>query len=147
MPEPNKDSFHGRNRDGKMATIFGITFFILLVICFVLGLYFFGIVGVFELLGVQYKSIWSLFIFVFSFFILGIFVELFTKVFYELSTRNINGIATLFFIRISFESASNWLVLFMVDEFMSSIILSLRIEIIIALLIALVEIAIDDTKE
>ena len=147
MPENNNDSFRDMNIKEKMATVTGLAFLIILVVGFVLGLYFFGLAGVFELLGVQYESIWSLIVFVLSFFILGIFVELFSKAIFKLSVRNIRGKIKVFFIRISFEGTSNWLVLFAVDEFMKSITLSLKTEIIIALLLAIIEIVFDDDKE
>ena len=124
-----------------------IALLIILVVGFVLVLYFFGMVGIFELLGVQYNSIWSLVVFVVNIFILGVIVELFTKAIFKLSVQNIAGKIKVFFIRISFESTSNWLVLFTVDEFMSSITLSLKMEVIIALLLAVLETAFDDDKE
>ncbi|MBK5482048.1 MULTISPECIES: YrvL family regulatory protein [unclassified Peribacillus] len=147
MPENKNDSFRDMNLKEKMATVTGLAFLIILVVGFVLGLYFFGLAGVFELLGVQYESIWSLIVFVVSFFILGIIVELFSKAIFKLSVRNITGKIKVFFIRISFEGTSNWLVLFAVDEFMKSITLSLKTEIIIALLLAIIEIVFDDDKE
>ncbi|MEC0347185.1 MULTISPECIES: YrvL family regulatory protein [Peribacillus] len=147
MPENNNDSFRDMNIKEKMATVTGLALLIILVVGFVLGLYFFGLAGVFELLGVQYESIWSLIVFVVSFFILGIIVELFSKAIFKLSVQNITGKIKVFFIRISFEGTSNWLVLFAVDEFMKSITLSLKTEIIIALLLAIIEIVFDDDKE
>ncbi|WMX56461.1 YrvL family regulatory protein [Peribacillus sp. R9-11] len=141
MPENKNDSFRDMNLKEKMATVTGLAFLIILVVGFVLGLYFF------ELFGVQYESIWSLIVFVVSFFILGIIVELFSKAIFKLSVRNITGKIKVFFIRISFEGTSNWLVLFAVDEFMKSITLSLKTEIIIALLLAIIEIVFDDDKE
>lgn len=146
MPEKN-DSFREMNLKDKTATVAGITLLIILVLGFVLGLYFFGLAGIFKLLGVQYKSIWSLVVFVVSFFILGIIVELFSKTIFKLSVRNITREIWVFFIRISFEVTTNWLVLFTVDEFMHSITLSWKTEIIIALLIALIEIAFDNDKD
>ncbi|MDQ7862058.1 YrvL family regulatory protein [Peribacillus frigoritolerans] len=53
--------------------------------------------GFFELLGVQYESIWSLIVFVVSFFILGIIVELFSKAIFKLSVRIITGKIKIFF--------------------------------------------------
>ncbi|MFE0505100.1 YrvL family regulatory protein [Peribacillus butanolivorans] len=147
MPENKNDSFRDMNIKEKMTTVAGIVFLIILVVGFVMGLYFFGLVGVFELLGVQYESIRSLVVFVVSFFILGIIVELFFKAIFELSVRNITGKIKVFFIRISFEGTSNLLVLFAVDEVMKSITLSLKTEIIIALLLAIIEIVFDDDKE
>ncbi|WP_428911576.1 YrvL family regulatory protein [Niallia sp. Krafla_26] len=137
------DSFREMNFKDKLLTIVGVTLLILLVSGFVIGLYFFGMAGVFKLLGVQYQSGWSLVVFVLSFYILGFVVELFTRAIYELFSENITGTINKFLIRISFEAISNWIVLFIVDEFMRSITLSPTIEIIIASLIALIEIAFD----
>ncbi|WP_226035149.1 regulatory YrvL family protein [Aquibacillus saliphilus] len=147
MSEHKSDSFRDMNIKEKMATIVGITLLIILVVGFVLGFYFFGLVGVFQLLGVQYKSIWSLIVFVVSFFILGVIVELFSKAIFKVSVRNITGKIKVFIIQFFFEGMSNWLVLFTVDEFMKSIALSLKTEIIIALLLAVLEIVFDDKKD
>lgn len=146
MPE-KEGSFRNLNRKEKMATIAGLAFLITLVVGFVWGLYFFGLAGVFALLGVQYISIWSLVIFVGSFFILGIFVELVSKVIFKVAVRNMTGKINVFFIRISIEGISNWLLLFAVDEFMNSITLSLKTEILIAVLLAIIEMVFDGDKE
>lgn len=146
MPE-KKDSFREMNVKDKTVTVAGIILLIILVVGFVFGLYFFGMAGIFKLLGVQYESIWSLVVFVFSYFILGIIVELFSETIFKLSVRNITGEIWVFFIRISFELTSNWLVLFTVDEFMESMTLSWKTEIIIALVVALIEIAFDHDKD
>ena len=131
----------------KVGTTLGVLSILSVVVGFILVLYFFGMAAIFELLGVQYNSNWSLVVFVVSFFILGVIVEMFTKAIFKLSVRNITGKIKMFFIRISFESTSNWLVLFTVDEFMRSITLSLKIEIIISLLLALLEMAFDDDED
>lgn len=145
MPE-KKDSFREMNFKGKAVTVAGITLVIILVVGFVLGIYFFGMAGIFKLLGVQYESTWSLVVFVVSYFILGIIVELFSETMFKLSVRKITGEMWVSIIRISFEFTSNWLVLFTVDEFMQSMTLSWKTEIIITLVIALIEIAFDNHK-
>ena len=148
MPEHNdNDSFGDMNIKEKTATVAAITLLIILAAGFVLGIYFFGLVGIFELLGVQYKSIWSLIVFVVSFFVLSIIVELFSKAIFVLLTQKITGKLKMFFVRISIEGASNWLCLFTVDEFMKSITLSLKTEIIVALLLAVLEIVFDDKED
>ncbi|MFC4403835.1 YrvL family regulatory protein [Gracilibacillus xinjiangensis] len=143
MSKDNPDSFRELNGKEKIAAILGIAILIILVIVFVLGFYFFGIAGLFKLLGVQYTSIWSLVVFVVCFFLVSIIVELFTNAIYKLSVQNISGKGKQFFIRICFEGASNWFVLFTVDEFMKSITLSLQTELIIALLLAILECVFD----
>ncbi|MBP2241588.1 ABC-type uncharacterized transport system fused permease/ATPase subunit [Cytobacillus eiseniae] len=143
----NKDSFRKMNIKAKAVTVIGIALLIILVVGFVLGLYFFGLAGVFKLLGVQYNSTGSLVIFVVSFLILGMIVELFSNTLFKLSVQNIKGEIRIYIIRIGFEVASNWLVLFIVDEFMRSMTLSWQTESIMALLIALIEIAFDRDKD
>lgn len=147
MPEDKDDSFRDMNIIEKTVTVAVITVLIILVVGFVFGLYFFGMAGVFKLLGVQYDSIWSLVVFVVSFFIFGVFVELFTRAIFKLYVRNITGKIKLLLIRISFECTSNWLVLFTVDEYMKSITLSLETEIIVVLLLAVLEVAFDDDDD
>ena len=131
----------------KVGTTLGVLSILSVVVGFILVLYFFGMAAAFELLGVQYNSNWSLIVFVVSFFILGVIVELFTEAIFKLSVRNIIGKMKVLFIRISFESTSNWLVLFTVDEFMRSITLSLKMEVIIALLLAVLEMAFGDDED
>jgi hypothetical protein len=131
----------------KVGTTLGVLSILSVVVGFILVLYFFGMAAIFELLGVQYNSNWSLVVFVVSFFILGVIVELFTEAIFKLSVRNITGKMKVLFIRISFESTSNWLVLFTVDEFMRSITLSLKMEVIIALLLAVLEMAFGDDED
>ncbi|SHN10439.1 YrvL family regulatory protein [Gracilibacillus kekensis] len=136
-----------RDLKEKVATVAGITSLAIMVLVFVLGLYFFGMAGLFDLLGVQYKSIWSIVIFVISYFLLGMISDLFFKVIFKLSIRNITGKFKILAMKFSLVAISNWLVLFTVDEFMESIILSIRTEIIITLVIVLLEIVFDDKKD
>ena len=139
-------SFRDLNRKEKTATIVAIAILIILAVGFVFCLYLFGMAGFFKLLGVHYSSVWALVLFVAGFFVLGAIVELFTKAIFKLSVRKMTGELNVFFIRIGFESASNWLVLFTVDEFMGGITLSLEVEIILALLLAVVETSLDSDK-
>ncbi|QGH36281.1 hypothetical protein GI584_20525 [Gracilibacillus salitolerans] len=147
MPQHNNDSFRDMNKKEKIITVFAIALLIFLVVGFIIGVFFFGLAGLFELLGVQYHSIWSLLGFVVSFFVLGVIVELFFKAFFKLTVRNMTGKIKIGFIRFSFEFLSNWLVLFTVDELMRSITLSLKAEIIVALLLAVLEIVFDSDKD
>ena len=144
MSDHENDSFRDKNVKEKITIITGITLLIILAAGFIVGLFFFGLAGVFKLLGVQYESIWSLVIFVISLLIVSGIFELFSKLIFILSVRNITGKTTVLIIRIIIEFTSNWLVLFTVDEFMRSITLSLTTEIIIALLITAAEIIFDD---
>ncbi|WP_208586141.1 YrvL family regulatory protein [Gracilibacillus suaedae] len=147
MSEQNNDSFRDMNKKEKLITVAAIALLIFFVAGFVIGVFFFGLAGLFELLGVRYHSIWSLLTFVVSFFVLGIIVDLFFKVFYKITVRNMIGKVKIGFFRFTFDFLSNWLVLFTVDEFMKSITLTFKSEVIIALLLALLEIVFDSDKE
>lgn len=147
MPEKKADSFRDKNLKEKILIVIGIILLIIFVVGFVFAIYFFGLAGAFTLLGVQYESIWSLVVFVTIFIMLGIIVELFAKVIFYLFVRNITGNVKLFFARLIFEGTLNWLLLFTIDEMMRSIVIPLQTEIIIALVIALLEIVFDDKKK
>lgn len=70
-----------------------------------------------------------------------------SKVIFKVVVRNMTGKINVFFIRISIEGISNWLLLFAVDEFMNSITLSLKTAILIAVLLAIIEMVFDGDKE
>ena len=144
MPESNDDSFRNMNKKEKIATVVGIALLILFVAGFIFGIYFFGLAGIFKVLGVQYDSVWSLAIFVVNLLVIGLIFEVFSKVIFKLSVRNMTGKAKVLVTRFLIEAITNWLVIFTVDELMRSITLSLQTEVIIALFIAALEIVFDD---
>ncbi|TCT19966.1 regulatory protein YrvL [Melghiribacillus thermohalophilus] len=146
MSEHHDRSFRDMDLKTKIATIAGIVLLIIMAIGFVLGLFFFGFAGAFEILGVYYTSPWSLAVFVVGFFILSFMIELVFKVIFYVSVRNQSEPVKLLFTRIFVEVASNWLVLFIVDEMMKSITISLKAEIILALLLAVIETVFDGKK-
>ncbi|MBP3950208.1 regulatory YrvL family protein [Bacillus suaedae] len=146
MSENKNDSFRDKNIKGKIVTVIGIAILFLLVLGFVIGLLFFGFAGIFELLGVQYQSFWSLLIFVVSFFILGLVVDLFSIAIFKLTSQHLTRKVKVFY-KFSIESIFNWIALFTVDECMSSITLSINTEMIIASLLAVLEIVFDKDKD
>ncbi|MDQ0154731.1 regulatory YrvL family protein [Robertmurraya andreesenii] len=147
MPEQNDDSFKNMNLKDKVLTVIGIALLIILVLGFVFGIYYFGFVGIFELLGVQYQSFSSLAIFVVCFFILGIFVDLFFGAMAKVAVENETGRVKSFCIELLLAFTSNWLVLFSVDAFMESITLSLKAKLIVSFLLALLEVIFDNKKK
>lgn len=147
MPEQNDDSFKNMSFKDKALTVIGLTLLIGLVLGFVFGIYYFGFVGVFELLGVQYQSFSSLAIFVVCFFILGIFADLFFGAIAKVAVENETGKVKSFCIQLLLAFTSNWLVLFSVDAFMDSIALSLKAKLIVSLLLAVLEVIFDYKKE
>ena len=147
MSDFQNGSFRNRSLKQKIAIVIGIAILVIFALGFVFGVYFFGLAGLFKLLGIEYESVWSLVIFVISIFIAGIIIELFMKAVYLLTVENLTGPLKKVMIRFGFEFFTNWLVLFLVDEFMSSITISIHAEIIIAVVISVLEIAFDDEEE
>lgn len=131
----------------KTKTIIGMTLFSVFIIGIIVGIYFLGIVGIFEILGVQYQSIWSLIIFVISIFILGLPVDLILGAMADLSVEKISGKITAFIIQFLFGFATNWIVIFTVDAFMSSINLSLGTKLVVPLILTFFESVFGDEKE
>lgn len=130
----------------KVGTIAGITLFIVLVLGFIIGIYLFGMVGIFELLGVQYTSFSSLIIFVVIFYILASIIELFSKPISELLTEKTTDKLVALFIQFMIQGSTNWLCLIIVDVSMDSITLSLQTGLIVAMLVTLFEMAFEDKE-
>ncbi len=147
MAEQKEDSFQKMNRKEKAGTIIGVTILIVLVGGFIFGAFFLGFAGIFELLGVQYDSIWSLVLFVISFFVLGILVDLFFDAVATLMVEHVHGNVLSFLIQFLFGFISNLLVLLIVDAFMDSITLSLETIYIVALLLGVLDPVFDNKKK
>ncbi|WP_010530219.1 YrvL family regulatory protein [Lentibacillus jeotgali] len=147
MSQHNNNSFKNMSLKEKTATVIGMTLLTILIAGFVLGIYFFGFAGVFELLGVQYQSIWSLVIFVVSFFVLGFLIDLPFEAMSKLSVEKLTGNIAAFLVELFFGFASNWIALVTVDVFVGSIELSLEAKLIISLLLAVLEPVFDSKNE
>ncbi|RYG71960.1 hypothetical protein EU245_12105 [Lentibacillus lipolyticus] len=131
----------------KVKDKIGMALFAVFIIGVLVGIYFLGIVGVFEILGVQYESIWSLIIFAVSFFILGFVIDLFFGTMGKLSAENVTGSINKFVIQFLFSFVTNWITILSVDAFMESVTLTLKTKLIVAILIALLETVFSDKEE
>lgn len=131
----------------KIKDIIGMTLFGLFIIGILLGIYLLGIAGLFEILGVQYESNWSLVIFVISIFFLGLPVDVIMGAMADLSVEKISGKITAFFIQFLFGFITNWIVVFTVNAFMNSIDLSLSALLVLPLIITVFELVFGDEKE
>jgi len=144
LSQHNEESFRDMTMKQKIGTIAGLTLFIFFILGLVIGIYLFGMAGIFKLLGIEYTSIWSLTIFVVSFFVLSTIVELFSKPITGLLTRKITGKAEVLSIQFGVQSLTNWLCLFTVGEFMGSITLTFEAGVIIAMLLTIIEMVFED---
>ena len=131
----------------KIKTIIGMTLFSVFILGIIMGIYFLGIAGIFEILGVQYQSIWSLIIFVISIFILGLPIDLVLGAMANLSVEKISGKITAFVIQFLFGFVTNLIVIFTVDALMSSINLSSGAKLIISLILTFFESVFGDKKD
>ncbi|GAA0441814.1 hypothetical protein GCM10008983_18620 [Lentibacillus halophilus] len=123
----------------NIKNIIGMTLFVIFIMGIFIAIYFFGIAGIFELIGVQYQSIWSLIIFVISIFILGLPVDLVLGSMAELTVEKIRGKITAFVIQFLFGFVTNWVVIFIVDVFMSGINLSPGAKLVSSLILTIFE--------
>jgi len=128
----------------KIKNIIGMALFIVFIMGIILGIYFLGMAGIFEILGVQYQSIWSLIIFVIGIFILGLPVDLVLGATADLSVEKVSGKITAFVIQFLFGFVTNWIVIFIVDAFMSSINLSPGAKLIVPLILTFFELIFSD---
>ncbi|MFD1068202.1 YrvL family regulatory protein [Oceanobacillus locisalsi] len=128
----------------KTKNIIGMTLLIIFLMGIIAAIYFFGITGIFVILGVQYQSIWSLIIFVMSVFILGLVVDVFTGAIAKLTVEILSGKIKPMVIEFLFGFATNWIVIMTVDAFMSSLNLSLETKFIFSLILTFFELVFQD---
>ncbi|WP_102335273.1 YrvL family regulatory protein [Salimicrobium jeotgali] len=123
----------------KIKNIIGPTLFSLVIVGMIIGIYFLGIVGLFDILGVQYQSSWSLLLFVVSIFILGLPIDLVSGAVADLSVKKLRGKTSVFVVRFLFGFATNWIAIYIVDVFMSSVDLALGTKLVVSLVLTLFE--------
>jgi Regulatory protein YrvL len=129
-------SFKEESFRTKVIIIIAVAVLIIGAVGFAFGVYYFGLLGIFNLLGVQYDSLFSFFLFVVLFFLLGIPGELVVKVFEVLlSFLSANNVATSFLIN----GLVNWSILCLADFFMDSIYISQQTMLVVACIIAIIE--------
>ncbi|WP_156319859.1 YrvL family regulatory protein [Bacillus sp. FJAT-18017] len=143
MGEDDK-SFKEESFGTKVVIIIAIAVLIMGAVGFAFGVYYFGLLGIFNLVGVQYDSLFSFFLFVVLFFLLGIPGELVVKVFEVLlSFLSADNISTRFLIN----GLVNWSILSLADFFMDSIYISQPTLLGIACIIAIIETVLDKDEK
>lgn len=131
-------TFKEESAKTKIFIVLSMTFLIVVSITFLFGIYFFGIAGLFNILGIQYDSIWSLFWFGVFFFILDTFADIVKMAFIllldRLSIANAGTIFVIHFLVI-------WSLLSLLNLLMDSITITINAQLIAAAIIALIEVA------
>lgn len=140
----DKNDSRGSGFFKKTFSVSMFALFIIFILAVLIGIYFFGLAGIFHLFGASYDSIGSLIWFAVWFFLLGFVLDLFAMAFHTIIKENISGKYQVAVIRIVTDTLANWLALFTVDEFMTGITVSVTAEVAAALLMACIELALED---
>ncbi|MGG3471477.1 YrvL family regulatory protein [Neobacillus pocheonensis] len=142
-----KNRFRDLDLFEKVLVFTAITLVVVIAITFVIGSIFFGFVGLFNLFGVRYTSPYSLIGFLLLLLLFGGGVDLCSITLIKLSSRYVTGKYKLFVIRMVIDCTFTWLALHTVDEYMDSITIPLKTEIIAVLLLFFIEIAFDNREK
>ncbi|TKC14359.1 YrvL family regulatory protein [Robertmurraya kyonggiensis] len=129
----------------KIFIITTISLLLIGAIAFAIAIYYFGILGLFNLLGVRYDSFGSLLWFVLLYFLVGIIFEIIVKAMHKLmilakifrKDQLKIGIFALSFL-------GNWAVISLLSNLMHTIEIKALTQIVISVILAIIEIAIDD---
>lgn len=122
-----------------LGNILGITIFVSIVVGFVMGIYFVGFAGLFQILGVAYDSIWSLALFVVFFFMIGFVVDLLVNPLTIIIREKIQDRPHVFVLQFAIEVSANWMILHALNAIMDSVHINVLTEIIIAVFLFFAE--------
>lgn len=124
----------------KIFIIFVIILLIAFIVGFIFAIYYFGILGLFQILNVEYDSLFSFFLFVFFYFLLSFVGDFVAKVFEVLLSFplkiNKRGKILIFFLS---HFLITWTIIAFLNMVMSSITIPFTTQIILSLFIALIE--------
>lgn len=128
----------------KLFVFFSMCLLAVGAIAFLFGVYYFGILGVMALLGAEYNSYQSLFLFVLFYFLLAVFGDIIIKALsvlmkmsanWSFQARNIG----LFI----FSFVVNWAIIALLNNWMDSIQIELHTILVISALIALGDVTVE----
>ncbi|PID10845.1 hypothetical protein CSV64_15010 [Sporosarcina sp. P32b] len=123
-----------------------MTLLVAVSIGIVFGGIIFGLVGFFSLIGVSYESIGSLLLFIFFAFLVGIFFEILEQITLFFITRaNLTSKEKWIWIAL-IKFILSWIVIYIVNELMTTVVLSSLAVFLTALLIVSIDIVFDDKK-
>ena len=125
----------------RVTGVTAITLLVLVVLMFVLGIYYFGMTGLFVLLGVQFDTYLSLFWFVVLYYLTGIVFDFLSMVLIQIVRQSKQDQRTFFLYRMATDCTCSWFALHLTDEMMRSVTIPLPTEILVALVFFLIEVA------
>lgn len=141
----NEPSFKELAIGEKLLVIGSIGLIIIASLAVIAGVTFFGITGFFCIFGVTYDSYTSILLFILFIYLVGIPAELIGKALIILIKSYISLPSSL--ITFLVECFFNWIVFSIIDSFMTSIDIPLEIELLLAILFSLAELAVDVKKQ
>ncbi|KAB2331064.1 YrvL family regulatory protein [Bacillus mesophilum] len=147
MSEPNRP-FKEESKSTKFFIIVTMSLLLLGAVGFVVAGYYFGILGLFNILGIHYESLFSLFLFVLFYFLLGIIGDIVLKAFNILLKAA--GITAKFSFSagmLLFSFLINWAIISAINLLMDSIEIAAVTGIILALIISIIEMALDSLDD
>lgn len=127
--------------------IIGISSFAIFILSIIIGIFFLALAGAFDLLGVKYDSYFELLKFVIAYLILGIILDLIAIGFIHAASFYISNKTQQFFTRMLIDCSFNWLAIFTVDEWMTSITIPIHVEILIVVVLFFMDVVFEEKKE
>ncbi|WP_411955281.1 YrvL family regulatory protein [Alkalibacillus sp. S2W] len=124
----------------------GMGLFVIIILSSVIGVYFLTMAGTFELLGVQYHSVWGLIGFVAGYFLIGFIFDLFFNPLAAILSASTDSRSFSSFITIGLDIFSNILSLSVMNLVMSSVALTEVALLTLAVAIALIEFLLDKDR-
>ncbi|WP_449621156.1 YrvL family regulatory protein [Robertmurraya sp. Marseille-Q9965] len=145
MNEKDDKPFKEEPIGTKIFIIFTISLLLIGAIGFAIAIYYFGILGLFNLLGVRYDSFVSLLWFVLFYFLFGITFEIILKAIHKLMMlRNKFSKSQLKIGMFILTFLGNWAVISLLNTLMHTIEIKALTQMAISVILAIIEIAIDD---
>lgn len=124
-----------------------LTFTLFVPFAILFGIILFGLAGFFSLIGVTYDSLWALMIFIIACFVMSLLFEIIEVVILEkIKQTRISNYEKLLW-RFVISGMFTWIVIYIVSGLMKSIDLTISAQILTALLIVGIDIALDYTPK
>ncbi|TRM10772.1 hypothetical protein FH966_03030 [Lentibacillus cibarius] len=131
----------------KVIVVMAMTFLIVVALAIVFGGIFLGLTGFFSLIGVTYESLGSLLLFVLYCFLVGIIFEIIEWIIlFFIDKSNLHSKEKWIWI-VLVKLVLTWFVIHIVNELMTTVVLTGFAELLTAVLIVSIDIVFDDTKE
>ena len=141
MKRIKKDNMEGQTLFDVILIVFFIGLLFVIGISIILGIIFFGLVGIFHVFGGYYDSFWSLLLFLGIFWVVGIVIDLLCIFIVHSIKPNLNRVAFIL-VRLIVDCSGTLYALQIADERISSVELSFIGKVVCALILFLVEVGV-----